>query len=60
MQYGHPSPTEIGIFAARFRCPEAPEEKTRVGFLDIAAIENDDETILREALAEADPATEIG
>jgi len=25
VQYGHPAPTERGIYAARFRCPDAPE-----------------------------------
>lgn len=58
--YGHPAPTERGIYAARFRCPEDPAEPVRVGFLFARALEGDDEGELREALAEADPATEIG
>ncbi|HEX5725030.1 MAG TPA: hypothetical protein VFX98_06165 [Longimicrobiaceae bacterium] len=60
VQYGHPSPTELGIYAARFRCPEDPDEPVRVGFLHLDAVARDDEAQLREALAEADPATEIG
>jgi hypothetical protein len=60
VQYGHPSPTELGIFAARFVCPETPEEPVRVGFLYLAAVEKGDEAALREALAEAEPAREIG
>jgi hypothetical protein len=60
VQYGHPAPTERGIYAARFRCPEAEGEPVRVGFVEIDAIEHDDEELLREALAMSDPATEIG
>ncbi|HEX2188931.1 MAG TPA: hypothetical protein VHG51_08545 [Longimicrobiaceae bacterium] len=58
--HGHPAPTELGIAAARFRCPEEPDEPVRVGFLYAAAVADDDEAALRQALAEADPATEIG
>ena len=58
--YGHPAPTELGIYAARFRCPEDADEPVRVGFLQIDAVRNDDAAMLREALAEADPAREIG
>lgn len=58
--YGHPAPTELGIFAARFRCPEDATEPARVGFLEIDAVERGDEARLREALRQADPATEIG
>jgi hypothetical protein len=60
VQYGHPAPTELGIYAARFVCPEAPEEPVRVGFLYLQAVEDGDEMMLREALAEAEPAREIG
>ena len=60
LQFGHPAPTERGIYAARFVCPEAPEEPVRVGFLFIDALERGDELALREALAEADPAEAIG
>ena len=60
IQYGHPAPTERGIYAARFRCPEAPDEPVRVGFVEIDAVAHDDEELLREALAMSDPATEIG
>jgi hypothetical protein len=60
VQYGHPSPTELGIYAARFICPEMPEEPVRVGFLYLAAVEQGDEAALLEALAEAEPAREIG
>ncbi len=60
VQYGHPSPTELGIYAARFLCPEDPAEPVRVGFLYIDAVAADDEAALREALAESEPATEIG
>lgn len=58
--YGHPAPTELGIYAARFRCPEDPAEPVRVGFLYAEAVQRDDEAALRQALAEADPAKEIG
>lgn len=56
VQYGHPAPTELGIYAARFRCPEDPAEPVRVGFLQIDAVATADERALREALAEAEPA----
>jgi hypothetical protein len=60
IQYGHPAPTERGIYAARFTCPEAPEEPVRVGYLLIDALQAGDEVALREALAESDPAGAIG
>lgn len=60
VQYGHPSPTELGIYAACFLCPEAPEEPARVGFLYLSIVEAADEQALREALAEAEPARAIG
>lgn len=60
IQYGHPSPTELGIYAARFQCPEDPGEPVRVGFLQIDAVESGDEEMLRDALAESDPAEAIG
>lgn len=60
VQYGHPSPTELGIYAARFQCPEDESEPVRVGFLMIDAVERGDEAELRAALAEADPASAIG
>jgi hypothetical protein len=56
VQYGHPAPTELGIYAARFQCPEDPAEPVRVGFLTIDAVERGDEAMLRDALAEAEPA----
>ena len=60
VQYGHPAPTELGIYAARFICPEAPEEPVRLGFLQIDAVRESDEGELRQALAESDPAEAIG
>lgn len=60
IQYGHPSPTELGIYAARFQCPEDPAEPVRVGFLLEDDVESGDEEALREALAESDPAEAIG
>lgn len=60
IQYGHPSPTELGIFAARFQCPEDLDEPVRVGFLLEDDVERGDEDALREALAESDPAEAIG
>ena len=60
IQYGHPAPTERGIFAARFSCPEDPAEPVRVGYLFIQAIEKGDEAALRDALAESDVAEAIG
>lgn len=60
VQYGHPAPTELGIYAARFQCPEDPAEPVRVGFLLLDAVASGDEAALRGALAEADPAAAIG
>lgn len=60
IQYGHPAPTELGIYAARFQCPEDPAEPVRVGFIVIDAVESGNEAALREALAEAEPARAIG
>lgn len=58
--YGHPAPTERGIYAARFRCPEDEAEPVRLGYIEISTIENDDHELLIEALQLSDPATEIG
>ena len=58
--YGHPAPAELGIYAARFTCPEDPEEPVRVGYLYREAIERNDEGALREALAESEPARAVG
>ena len=60
IQYGHPAPAELGIFAARFTCPEDDEEPKRIGFVEMRWIESGDEHALRLALSEADPAREIG
>ena len=59
VQYGHPTPSELGIYAARFECPEAPEEPVRIGFVLMQDIESGDEAALREALSEAEPAEGI-
>ena len=59
IEFGQPVPTERGIYAARFTCPEAPEEPVRVGYLFIQAVETGDEEALREALAESEPARAI-
>lgn len=53
--YGDPAPAERGVFAARFRCPEAPDEPVRAGHVTIDAVERGDEEALREALAAAGP-----
>jgi hypothetical protein len=60
IQFGHPSPSELGIYAARFQCPEDPNEPVRVGFLLQDDVEMEDEEGLREALAESDPADAVG
>ena len=60
VMYGHPAPAELGIYAARFTCPEDPDEPVRVGYLYLNAVATDDEEQLLEALAEAEPATAIG
>lgn len=60
IQYGHPAPAELGIFAARFTCPEDEAEPKRLGFVERQWIELGDERALRLALSEADPAREIG
>lgn len=58
--YGHPAPTERGIYAARFTCPEDPAEPSRFGYLEIQAIEDEDDELLREFLDEARPGQEVG
>ena len=58
--YGHPAPTELGIYAARFRCPEDEAEPVRVGFVELDAVASDDAELLREALELSDPAEAIG
>jgi len=58
--YGHPAPTELGIYAARFRCPEDEAEPVRVGFVELDAVADDDTELLLEALAMSDPAEAIG
>ena len=58
--YGHPAPTELGIYAARFRCPEDEAEPVRLGFVELDAVANDDAELLLEALAMSDPAEAIG
>lgn len=60
IQYGHPTPTELGIYAGRFECPEAPGEPVRIGFVVIRDVQSGDEAALREALAEAEPAEQVG
>ena len=60
IQYGHPAPAELGIFAARFQCPEDPAEPVRVGFVQRDWVEAGDESALRMALSESDPAQAIG
>ena len=60
IQYGHPAPTELGIYAARFQCPEDPDEPVRIGYLLLDAVEMGDQEGLREALAESDPAQAVG
>ena len=60
IQYGHPAPAELGIFAARFVCPEDANEPVRVGFVERWWVEESEEGALRQALAEADPAQAIG
>ncbi|HUE95614.1 MAG TPA: hypothetical protein VMN39_03095 [Longimicrobiaceae bacterium] len=60
IQYGHPAPAELGIHAARFVCPEDASEPVRVGFVEMWWVDEGDEYSLRRALAEADPAREIG
>lgn len=60
IQYGHPAPVERGIFAARFVCPEDAREPVRLGYLYRAALDAGDESALREALEESEPARSIG
>ena len=60
IEYGHPSPTELGIYAARFTCPEEEDEPVRVGFVELAWVETGNEAELRAALVNSDPAREIG
>jgi hypothetical protein len=58
--YGHPAPTERGIYAARFRCPEDESEPVRVGFVEMDAVATHDTELLQEALEMSDPAEAIG
>lgn len=58
--YGHPAPSEKGIFAARFVCPEDPGEQARVGYIYQAMLEPGNEAALLEALQESEPARSIG
>jgi hypothetical protein len=60
VQHGYPVPAELGIHACRFTCPEDPAEPVRLGFLLLDDLHAGDEEALREALAEAEPATGIG
>lgn len=60
VMYGHPAPTELGIYAARFQCPEDPAEPVRVGYVEIDAVAGDDVELLLEALAESEPARAVG
>jgi hypothetical protein len=60
IQYGHPAPTERGIYAARFQCPEDDAEPVRLGFVEIDAVAKDDRELLLEALKMSDPAEAIG
>lgn len=60
IMFGHPAPTERGIFAARFQCPEDPDEPVRVGYVQADWLAVTEEEALRYALAEAEPAHEIG
>jgi hypothetical protein len=60
VSYGHPAPTELGIYAARFQCPEDPSEPVRVGFLYLDAVASGDEEALRQALAESEPGEAVG
>lgn len=58
--YGHPAPTERGIYAARFRCPEDESEPVRLGFVEMDAVAGDDAELLLEALEMSDAAEAIG
>lgn len=60
IEYGHPAPAELGIFGARFTCPEAPEEPVRIGFVEMNWLHTGNESELRAALANAEPARAIG
>lgn len=60
IQYGHPAPAELGIYAARFMCPEDETEPTRVGFVQIDWLDPCDEYTLRRALEESEPARPVG
>ncbi|HEX2094213.1 MAG TPA: hypothetical protein VHG28_17550 [Longimicrobiaceae bacterium] len=60
IQWGHPTPAELGIVAVRFECVSAPDEPARVGFALRDVVESGDTEGLREALSESDPAHVIG
>lgn len=60
IQYGHPAPAELGIYAATFTCPEDESEPVRLGYVEIGWVEAGDEGALRMALSESEPARAIG
>ena len=60
IQYGHPAPAELGIYAATFTCPEDEAEPVRLGYVEMRWVESGDEAALRMALSESEPARAIG
>lgn len=58
--WGHPALPERGIYGARFRCLDDEAEPVRVGYIQQWALDGDDEYLMRDMLAEAEPGTEIG
>lgn len=58
--WGKPALPERGIYGARYTCLDDAAEPVRVGFIQEWAITDDDEWLLREMLAEAEPGIEIG
>jgi hypothetical protein len=58
--WAHPALPERGILGARYTCLDDPAEPVRIGYIQEWALAEDDEYLLREMLAEAEPGTPIG
>lgn len=60
VMWAHPALPERGIYGARYTCLDDAEEPVRVGYIQEWALAGDDDDLMREMLAEAEPGTAIG
>lgn len=58
--WGHPALPERGIYGARYTCLDDSGEAVRIGYIQEWALTGEDESLMREMLAEAEPGTAIG